>query len=330
MAIRKTSAAFAAVATAGVSSLVLGAAPASAATVDCGVGTLVAPGICEVTFTAGTGSFTPTAQMTQLEVLLVGAGGNGASQFQPNTSGYAAAGGGGEVKVVDFAGATAPFAIVVPESGVPGSVTSGALVATVNNGVNGTGGAGGASGNGNSGVAGGTGQPTPWGAGGGAGGAADGSTNVTAANGGAGVVVNTLALPTLSLFSGDTTCYGGGGAIGSSGAAEVPGDPPIPAVPAVQGTPGCGGGAPTDLTGTALAAPVANSGGGAGGVSGTVDSDFLVGANGFVAIRWNAPTLAATGAPVNMVPLTIGVAGLLAGAGLSVLAASGRRRKRSS
>lgn len=266
LAVRRTTTAFAAVATAGASSLFLGAVPAYAAPTEaCGpTGELVAPGICEQTFTEGSAIFTPAAQMTKLEVLLVGAGGAGIDLDVPNTTGYAA-GGGGEVKIVDFSGATAPLNLTVPAAGVAGSVSDGTINATVNNGhpgiVDMIGEAtGGWSGNLNPGATGAISEGVSAAGGGGAGGAAIG------ANGGPGVVVNTIA-PSGSLFSDDTSCYGGGGAVGAEG---------------FQGLPGCGGGS-SDSAGE-LIVPTPNSGGGGG--AGTQGQS--VGASGVVVIRWSA------------------------------------------
>jgi len=282
LAVRRTSAAIAAVATAGVSSIFFGAAPAFAATEACADGTLVAPGICEQTFT-GPATFTPTSQMTQLEVLLVGAGGS-STDGQYTQPGYAgaAAGGGGEVKIVDFAGATAPLDVVVPTPGTSGSVTSGATVATVDNGDDGEldsqqgnerGARGGSSGSttgpGNPGAFGSNSSATtPYAAGGGAGSAAPNN-----ADGGAGVAVSTVAAGVPgSLFAGVGTCYGGGGAVGTS---------------TVQGIPGCDAGR-SDAAGTSLVAPRANSGGGAGAIEVTQTPSQRAGAAGVVVIRYTA------------------------------------------
>lgn len=274
LAVRRTSTAVAAVATAGVSSLFMGVAPAGALPVDaCGNGTLIAPGVCEQTFTSGSATFTPTADMTKLEVLLVGAGGAGADPPVPNTYGYAAAGGGGQVKIVDFSGATAPLNLTVAAPSVTGTVSDGTTSAVVANGADGLGLVGGTSGSGFAGATGVGGSTTPYGSGGGA--AASPTNN---ADGGAGVVVNTL-VPGGSLFSNDTDCYGGGGAVG---------------VPTVLGIPGCGGGGATDSTATTLAAPAANRGGGGGGLAVTQPVGLLAGASGVVVIRWNGATAALT------------------------------------
>ena len=268
LAVRRTSAALAAFATVGVSSLFVGAAPASAAVGDvCGAaGTLVAPGICEATFTSGAPTFTATADMTKLEVLLVGAGGEGAVQDSANTDGYAAAGGGGQVRVVDFTGTVGAVNLVVATPGTagtstvpagtpgtPSSATAGAVTEIAANGGNasfdqGSGG--------NSGIYFGS-------VGGGAGAAGNAPS---ASNGGPGVIVDTIA-GAGSLFDGDTECYGGGGAAGS---------------PTVKGTPGCNAGGVTP--GTELSPAVANRGGGGGGI--TLAPFSGTGAAGFIAVRW--------------------------------------------
>lgn len=277
---RTTSAAIAAVVAGGISSVFLGAAPATAATPACGAtGALIAGNICEQTFTSGTSTFTPTASMTKLEVLLVGAGGTGADQ-PVTSSGYAAAGGGGDVKVVDFSGTTSAMTVTVSTPGTSGTVTDGTTTATVASGGDGTPGGsgtpsqGGTSGNGKTGALGiaNTGN----GGGGGAGAATSGP------NGGAGVIVNSLVTAS-SLFTGDTNCYGGGGAAGVT-----------TVTPAIQGVATCGGGAPSDATVTALTAPVANSGGGGGGIDTTQPLAVRQGADGVVVIRWNAVTVPLT------------------------------------
>lgn len=272
-ALRTSATIFATVATAGASTLFFGVGPAAAADTEaCGTtGDVVAPGVCEADFTSGTSTFTPTAQMTKLEVLLVGAGGNGTNYQAENMKGYAA-GGGGEVKVVDFTGTTDPITVAVPTSGTPGQVSDGTTTADVNNGGAGsvdpdTGvPTGGTSGSGFAGSTGPTGGEVSGAAGGGAGGAASGL------NGGAGVVVGTIA-PSGSLFSGDTRCFGGGGADSIDG---------------TIGIPGCGAGW-TDEDGNTVS-PEANSGGGAtSSTTGTAG-----GADGFVAIRWNAADVTVT------------------------------------
>jgi uncharacterized repeat protein (TIGR02543 family) len=230
----------------------------------------------------------PTPQMTKLEVLLVGAGGSGSSQPADNTNGYASAGGGGEVTITDFTGSASPLTGTVPAPGAAGSVTDGTTVANAGNGLDGSlNGSGGASGNGNAGaIAALSPAPSvPYGGGGGAGGAAVFPTTITTnANGGAGVEVDSIA-PVGSLFAGDTTCYGGGGAAGVAG---------VPNVDDVQGIPGCGGGAPRDTTATALTPPRANSGGGGGGINVPQTATQVAGARGVAVIRWAAPDVTLT------------------------------------
>lgn len=271
LAVRKTTTAFAAVATAGASTLMFGVAPASAADVDaCGEGTLVAPGVCEQTFTSGTASFTAPVTATQLELLLVGAGGSGFNPEESNTNGYASAGGGGEVTYVDFSGSADPVEITV---GTPGgeisSATDGSTTGEAANGFDGTANNGGDSGDevhlgANASVAG----------GGGAGGDADSE------DGGAGVFVSDLvASIDGSLFAGDERCFGGGGAAGSD---------------EIQGFPGCGAGGPIDAIGTGLVAPTANSGGGGGGLTTAQPAELRTGADGVVIARWNGATVALT------------------------------------
>ena len=270
LSVRTTLAVITALATASVLSLSVGAAPAFAATYACGAtGALVEPGVCEQVFTAGSATFTPTAAMTTLNVLLVGAGGSGSGAG-------AAAGGGGDVIFEDFSGATDPLVIVVAASGdASGSeVTSGPLTGTANNGKPGAfvqlsrilaSASGGASGSG---------KPGSVLAGRGAirvGGGGALAFPAALPNGGSGVTVSDLAPGTL--FSNDLNCYGGGGAAGSAG---------------VVGTPGCGGGGPEDASATALTPAVANSGGGGGALSTSQPPEARSGANGLVVIRWNA------------------------------------------
>ena len=323
---RKTATMIAAVATAGAGSVFLGAAPASAATETCGpTGTLVAPGICELVFTE-TGAFTRTAEMTKLEVLLVGAGGDAVVSTRTTgeaaTNGYAAAGGGGEVRVVDFSAATGEVAVTVgePNGAVTGIAATGEAPEVAASGSDGTGstneiqGSGGDSGNANDGQTFSAG-PTAYGAGGGAGG--DG----VGANGGAGAVVSSLVAPT-SLFAGDDSCFGGGGA---AGFVVTAGEPTAP----VLGGATCGGGYATDATATDTVSPLANSGGGAGAVNFTPGAEAdLLGADGYVAVRWpSQQVLAATGAETNTMALSVGAAALVGGIVLAFAAAHIRRRR---
>lgn len=264
-AVARTAAAVAAVTTAGVSTLALGVAPAAAAPSDgCGGADLVAPGVCEQVFTAN-GTFTPTADMTKLEVLLVGSG--GAGEASSGTTGYAAAGGGGEVVILDATGSAAPINVTLAFA----TELTGGFVATANGAEDGAfsdpTATGGMSGSGNAGA---TNADDPALAGGG-GDSAVGS----GPNGGAGTVVSTIA-PGGSLFAGDSRCFGGGGAVGTLG---------------VQGIPGCGGSGPSDATGLNLSAAVANSGGGGGSTTLDATTSTTGGAAGTAIFRWNAGTV---------------------------------------
>jgi uncharacterized repeat protein (TIGR02543 family) len=195
--------------------------------------------------------------------------------------GYAAAGGGGEVKIVDFSGSTSPMTVTVATPGTSGSVSDGITTATVGNGADafpggGTPAVGGSSGNGN------TGGTTATGTGNAGGGGAGGAT--VSANGGAGVIVSSLVTAS-SLFTGDANCYGGGGAAGLAANGGTP---------AIVGLATCGGGGPSDSTSTALTAPAVNSGGGGGGIDVTQALALRQGADGVVVVRWNAATVTLT------------------------------------
>jgi hypothetical protein len=232
----------------------------------------VGSNICEQTFTSGSATFTPNAQMGKLEVLLVAGGGNGTNhaaaiagdpgipEYGPN------GGGGGEVKIVNFSGDTStPLQLTVGDSGSPSSVTKGVDTTSALEGS--TGGlAGGSSGNGNSGWS----TTRPAGAGAGA-----GASPVDEYNGGAGVTPSAIA-PTGSLFSTDATCYSGGGAIAFHGG--------------TVGTATCGAGYAIDdpTTTTSVVSPAANSGGGGGGgETGSANSTNITGASGVIVVRWN-------------------------------------------
>ncbi len=267
LTLRKSTAALAAIATAGVSSIFMGATPAFAATAACdGIGDVVGPGICELTFTSD-GVFTPTANMTKLEVLLVGAGASGLGE---SSRGYG--GGGGEVKIVDFSGTTTPLTMTVAATDVTGATngTGGSVDDSVNPATTVTNGglpsfaAGGTSGSGQ--PANTSGGPTDASGGGGA-----GASPTVVEDGGPGIVVSAIA-PAGSLFSTDGKCYGGGGAAG---------------VPGTMGVAGCGGGGPADALGSAVIHPLANSGGGGGGVGAAAAAD-LYGSDGVIVVRWNA------------------------------------------
>lgn len=270
--VRRSAAAAAAVATAGASSVFLGAAPASALPNEPCVeeGYLVAPGICEISYLSGEVSFTPTAEMTQLEVLLVGAGGSGVAQATTNSDGYAAAGGGGEVLYIDATGVTDTIEFVVGEPGGSNTIyDDGTDLFEARNGHDGVVAAldttGGDSGNLNAGSNAAL-----------AGGAGAGEATVTE-NGGAGVVVAEL-VPSGSLFESDLSCYGGGGAAANGSA---------------WGTPGCGGGQGT-IGGESVLPPEPNSGGGGGAVHTAQAPGTGTGAAGIVKVRWNAAPVTIT------------------------------------
>ncbi len=271
--LRTISAAAAALTTAGVSTLAFGADAAHAAapqiTCDAG-GVLVAADICEVVFTSTPGTpVVPTTQMGTLEALLVGAGGNAGLPAEPNDSQYAAAGGGGQVLIIDATGAEETIDVIVPAPGSTGSLTVDGTVFTVANGSNGSAssnGSGGSSGGGSLGT---SASSFAGGAGGGAGAAASGI------HGGAGAVVGDIA-SSGSLFAGDTRCFGGGGAVLDRSAQPAE----------LYGTPGCGGGRLTGNDAAGVVAPTANSGGGAAGTIATGDGVARRGADGLVVLRW--------------------------------------------
>jgi uncharacterized repeat protein (TIGR02543 family) len=271
---KKTTALAAAAAVAGFSSVVMWAAPASAATPACGSGgTLLTGNVCEQTFTAtGPAVFTPTAQMTKLQVLLVAGGGAGGE-----ARGYGpAGGGGGEVKVVDFSGDTSTdLNLIVGDSGQASSAAEGAatpLSAAAGGDASFSSADPGSSGNGNAGYAN---WSTDLHGGGGGAGASPSSTG-NGYDGGAGAIVSAIA-PSGSLFSTDTNCYGGGGAAGDD---------------TTQGTATCGGGAFSSGSPATLVAPTPNTGGGGGSLPG--GSAASTGATGLIVVRWNAPTVTLT------------------------------------
>jgi hypothetical protein len=185
--------------------LLLGASllPAGTAFAADGCGgdaTLIADGICEVTFTeTPTSAWTPPAGITTLQALLVGGGG------AVSDVGDEYGGGGGEVVLVELS-TTGAVDVTVGTGGLNvGNVDSessvvgqGSTDTTARGGGNSDGlnDFGGSSGNGNLGDS--------EGSGGGAGGAADNS------NAGAGVVVSDIA-GGFELFAADDRCFGGGG-----------------------------------------------------------------------------------------------------------------------
>lgn len=289
-AAKKTTALVATAAMVGFSSLFLMAAPASAAQADCTAGSVfIGNNVCELVITSpGATTFTPTAGMSQLEVLLVAGGGSGYDASQ----GYGSGGGGGDVRVVGFDTASAtPIDLVVGGSAQTSSATQGATVEIALPGQSATGGSSGApSGNGNPGYF----APTQSGAGGGAGAAA-----TDREDGGAGAPVASVA-PSGSLFADDTTCYGGGGAIGFAGGP--------------YGVALCGAGYVIDGgADVAIVAAVPNSGGGGAGGGQVIDPALRAGASGKIVLRWLAPVTVAFasnghGAPVASQAIIAGTA----------------------
>jgi uncharacterized repeat protein (TIGR02543 family) len=260
---------------AGISSLFFGAAPASADPTCANSGTLISGNICELTMTAN-GSFAKTADMTQLQVLLVGGGGDG---------GYSSGGGGGQVEVVDFNGTQAEtLNVTVGGTDSASSVSDGSQTVSAAPGTDAEGnfsndpvtpGSSGVSGSGHKGY------PVGKTTGGGGGGAS--ASPKSRDNGGAGLAANKApsvyvngetASPLIHLFSSDTTCYGGGGAIGTGKKGH-------------DGTASCGGG--SVATGGTILSPTLNRGGGAGAiVTNPMDQTINDGAAGVVVVRWNA------------------------------------------
>lgn len=288
--------------------MLLIAAPANAAPYTCADGgTAVGGGICELTYNSGPVTFTPPANTSKLEALLVG-GGSGS---------YAGCGGGGgAVSVVNFADTKTPVHFAVGLAGAQDTdggnttATQGASVHTANGGLFATEGNGGTSGNGHLGW-----QTSQWvdedfaSAGGGA-----GASPTSTAVGGAGLTA-AAAGGAGSLFAGDTSCYGGGGGVfdfnGNDGSAT------------------CGGGYATTA---GLVDPIVNSGGGGGSVTGSSTYDTNPGwaqpsdgADGVVVVRW-VVTLAETGVDVSPWAIPGALGALAIGAGFVV--AAGRRRAR--
>lgn len=203
------------------------------------------------TFTVSS-TFTPSlTKEGKVEVLVVGAGGVGAS-FNPGGGG----GGGGDVKygVVTIAKNTAPMTVVVGSgsTGTGGPSSFGAI--TANGGGAGGGYTGGTSG---SGIAGGNGSSQ--GGGGGAGAQATQTFKWTDAGGIGGQGYG-------SSISGTLRVYGGGGGGGASGTGKA-------SAPGIYGGGGQG------------VAPVTNSGGGGSGSS-QGNHGATLGADGVVIIRY--------------------------------------------
>ena len=277
LAAQRTTAAIAVAATAGISGLIWGAAPAFALPNPCGTGTLISGNICEQTFTSTTASdFTPPAT-TKLEALLVGGGGGGGvipANAGTSSNGYATAGAGGQVKIVDFtsqAGSTTPLVVTVGAGGgIDGnggtSTVTGGPAATASGGDSGSQTTGGSTGTNTGGSISDGATPTTY-YGGGAG--AGGST--TTIDGGDGVTLST-AYASDPLFGSDGACYGGGGA-----ALQNP----------TVGTATCGGNAPdSDPSASAYPSLTANSGGGGAASLSVGVGDG--GSDGVVVFRWVA------------------------------------------
>lgn len=271
----KRGTAFAAAATVGLSTLLLGALPAQAAPVTCAYGaTLLSGDICELTITdvSSSTTITPTEEMGTLEALLVGGGGDGVKL--PNTQddyGFLG-GGGGEVRVVGFDAETpAPLTIAVGAAGIQTSVAQGEITEIARPGVAGD--DGGMSGTGYLPL-----EPNNYES---AAGAGAGGRPPALYYGGPGVTPSAAAWPG-SLFANATdTCYGGGGAAVDSHTNSATTAP-------------CGGGSFV-RGGSSWNIPVAalpnTGGGGIGAHSATA------GASGVVVLRWSVtpdPTASVT------------------------------------
>ncbi len=270
---KKTIAIASAAGVAGVSSIMFAAAPASATPTCENGGTLINATTCELTLTSGQ-TFTVQSDMSQLEALLVGGGGTGE---------YGGGGGGGQVKIVDFDGTTAPsLTVSVGSAGNATTISDGTTTATAKAGTSATNGSkdngyapgtSGVSGSGHKGY------PEKHIGGGGGGAAGSPSSRY---NGGAGLVASKASItnlagkkvtPLIPLFKGDTNCYGGGGAVGTTKKA---------------GKPGCNAGSLSEPGGT-IVNPVDNMGGGGSSViSSPEQSGEYTGAAGVVVLRWNA------------------------------------------
>lgn len=254
--IKRATAAAATVVTIGFSSLFIGVGAANAAPVCSNGATLISSNVCELRITTvGATTVTPTADMSKLEVLLVGGGGNGAD----STGGYSPGGGGGAVTVVGFGSDTStPLDVVVGASTLPTTATQGLTTAVAGAGVSApSAGQGGSSGNGN-----------PSLALGGSGGGGAGGTGAQQFDGGPGATVDSVAPPG-SLFAGVNDCYGGGGAGGDFLGSRF-------------GTATCGGGYTI-----AGAAQVATPNTGGGGVP-SADPALRAGGSGLAVLRWVA------------------------------------------
>jgi hypothetical protein len=204
------------------------------------------------------GTFTPSlTKEGKIEVLVVGAGGAGAS-FNPHGGG----GGGGNVVTgfIDIAKGTAPMSVVVGTgtSGAGGSSYFGPF--TANGGAAGSGYTGGTSG---SSIAGGSG--TSVGGGGGAGAQKTQTFRWTDAGGVGGEGFG-------SSISGTLKVYGGGGGGGSTGSGK-------------SGAPGIYGGGNGGSSNVAPTTGVSGSGGGGGGAA-FPSYTGAIGGDGIVIIRY--------------------------------------------
>lgn len=249
----------------GLSPLFLAVPPATAAPLSCASGgVLIAPGICELTFTES-GTFTPTADMHRMEVLLVAGGGWG-------SAGYGA-GGGGEVKVVGFAGnLTDVVTVTVGQQAQVTEISQGSWSPYANRGFSGSsesqpfGLSGTSNGNMYS-----LGLP--------ASGGGSGAPATSRFDGGPGTAVSSL-VSTSSVFASETSCFGGGGAFGDT---------------TTRGSATCGGGTfdPDAPTLTAIKA-VPGSGGGGAGTADTTQGASMAGASGRAVFRWVPPAVSVT------------------------------------
>jgi uncharacterized repeat protein (TIGR02543 family) len=264
----------------GFSTLLAGAAPANAAVACSDGGKLLAGGVCELAFTTpGSATFNVDQSMSQLEVLLVGGGGAG-SAYNGNGGGYG--GGGGDVKLVGFDSSVSALDIEV------GAADGGSSVSRDNDTYVADPGVGGKSGSGMSAWL----DNFDFAAGGGA-----GASPTSAFDGGAGIVVSTLAKQG-SPFIDDENCYGGGGAVSSE---------------LTQGFSTCGGGSATqgDPDGDVVAA-APNSGGGGGGGQVSAEDTFT-GASGVVVVRWKVALPVTATFNINEHGVGIDPQGLVAG-----------------
>jgi hypothetical protein len=290
--------------------------------------TLASGTTCEIDFSSvGSASWTVPAAVTSADVLVVGGGGGG-GQGTSDPFG-AGGGGGGQVLVSTGLSVSGTIPIVVGGGGQSGdnadnggtgtdgqNSTFGSSV-TAAGGIgaeNGSSGDGAPSGSGNPGGA--TGDL----AGGGGGGEGAGGADAVDPNGGAGGAGTT---PSDGLFSGSSSCLGGGGGGGGMGG--------------TGGTATCGGGAGADdpfaidavpgnlvpngpATVTPAGAGAANTGGGGGGGSyeslspGAIPSGALApliglsfvasgdGGSGIVIVRFTLPTLPSAPLTISVTP----------------------------